>query len=407
MKMSKKALEGIKVVEIGAAVAMPIAGMLLGSWGADVIHVEAPGEGDMQRYSSQRLGAWTQYSEINYLWEHVDRNKKSICVNLGSPEGQEIIHRLCAEADVFMNNLRPYEMEKFNLGYETIKARNPRIVYANLTGYGQRGAEKNSGGFDSVAFWARSGVMEMMHDPDTAPNVSRAAYGDSITSLSLLAGVMTALFARERTGIGQQVEVSLYNTATWVLGFDISGCLVTGKDAPRPQRKTMANPIRNHYPTKDNRWIMLGMTNAQTYWPEFCRAIDRPELEKDPKFADFKARQKSCVELVKIIEEIFRGKTYAEWLAHLRKFKIVWSPVVTPLEVTRDEQAIANDFFGEMEVPGQGKIKVLNNPIKLSATPAAIQCPAPELGEHTDALLAKLGYDPAEIKRMREAKIVA
>jgi len=407
MKMSKKALEGIKVVEIGAAVAMPIAGMLLGSWGADVIHVEAPGEGDMQRYSSQRPGAWTQYSEINYLGEHVDRNKKSICVNLGSPEGQEIIHRLCAEADVFMNNLRPYEMEKFNLGYETIKARNPRIVYANLTGYGQRGAEKNSGGFDSVAFWARSGVMEMMHDPDTAPNVSRAAYGDSITSLSLLAGVMTALFARERTGIGQQVEVSLYNTATWVLGFDISGCLVTGKDAPRPQRKTMANPIRNHYPTKDNRWIMLGMTNAQTYWPEFCRAIDRPELEKDPKFADFKARQKSCVELVKIIEEIFRGKTYAEWLAHLRKFKIVWSPVVTPLEVTRDEQAIANDFFGEMEVPGQGKIKVLNNPIKLSATPAAIQCPAPELGEHTDALLAKLGYDPAEIKRMREAKIVA
>jgi crotonobetainyl-CoA:carnitine CoA-transferase CaiB-like acyl-CoA transferase len=248
--------------------------------------------------------------------------------------------------------------------------------------------------------------MEMMHDPETAPNISRGAYGDSITSLSLLAGVMTALFARERTGIGQQVEVSLYNTATWVLGFDITGCLVTGKDAPRPQRKSMANPIRNHYPTKDNRWIMLGMTNAQTYWPEFCKAIDRPELENDPAFATFGARQKNCVELIKIIEEIFKGKTYDEWLAHLRKFKIVWSPVVTPREVTHDEQAIANDFFGEMEIAGHGTIKVLNNPIKLSGTPAAIKCRAPELGEHTAELLAGLGYSPEGIAKMKEKKIV-
>lgn len=401
-----KALEGIKVVEIGAAVAMPIAGMLMGSWGADVVHVEPPGGGDMQRYSSHRLGAWTQYSEINYLWEHVDRNKKSICINLASPEGQELIHKLCANADVFLNNLRPYEMQKFNLTYEAISARNPGIIYANLTGYGLNGPEKNSGGYDSVAFWARSGVMEMMHDPDTAPNISRGAYGDSITSLSLLAGVMTALFTRERTGIGQQVEVSLYNTATWVLGFDITGCLVTGKDAPRPQRKSMANPIRNYYPTKDNRWIMLGMTNAQTYWPEFCKAIDRPELQNDPKFVDFDARQKNCVELINIITDIFRSKTYTEWLAHLRKFKLVWSPVVTPLEVTHDEQAIANDFFGEMDITGHGKIKVLNNPIKLSATPAAIQSRAPELGEHTAELMARLGYDAAEVARMRDAGVI-
>jgi crotonobetainyl-CoA:carnitine CoA-transferase CaiB-like acyl-CoA transferase len=379
----------------------------MGSWGADIIHVEAPGEGDMQRYSSIRLGAWTQYSEINYLWEHVDRNKKSICINLASPEGQEIIHKLCAGADVFLNNLRPYEMQKFNLTYEAISARNPKIIYANLTGYGLKGPEKNSGGYDSVAFWARSGVMEMMHDPDTAPNISRGAYGDSISSLSLLAGVMTALFARERTGIGQQVEVSLYNTATWVLGFDITGCLVTGKDAPRPSRKSMANPIRNHYPTKDNRWIMLGMTNAQTYWPEFCKAINRPELQNDPNFVDFDARQKNCVELIKIIEDIFRSKTYAEWLAHLRKFKLVWSPVVTPLEVTHDEQAIANDFFGEMEIAGHGKIKVLNNPIKLSKTPADIKCRAPELGEHTSELLAKLGYGPEEVLRMKEAGVIS
>jgi len=402
----KQALEGVKVVEIGVAVAVPIAGSLMGSWGADVIHVEAPGKGDMQRYTSQTIGAWMHHSEVNYLWEHVDRNKKSICVNLASREGQEIIHKLCAEADVFLNNLRPYEMEKFHLTYEAISARNPRIIYANLTGYGLKGAEKNTGGFDTVAFWARSGVMEMMHDSDAAPNISRPAYGDSIASLGLLAGIMTALFTRERTGIGQQVEVSLYNTATWVLGFDIAGCLVTGKDSPRPHRRSISNPIRNHYPTKDNRWIMLGMTNAQTYWPEFCRAVERPEWEKDPRFADDDARQKNCVELIKIIEEVFRGRTYDEWRGRLAEFKIVWSPVVTPLEVVRDGQAAANDFFGEMDVAGHGKIKVLNNPIKLSKTPAGIKCRAPELGEHTAELLAGLGFTPEEIADMKERKIV-
>jgi crotonobetainyl-CoA:carnitine CoA-transferase CaiB-like acyl-CoA transferase len=402
-----KALEGIKVVEVGAAVAVPIVGMLMGSWGAEVIHVEPPEHGDMQRVAGERLSAWTQYSEINYLWEHVDRNKKSIGVNLASPEGQQIIRKLCADADVFLNNLRPYEMGKFNLSYEILSAVNPKLIYANLTGYGLRGPEKNTGGFDSVAFWARSGVMEMMHDPDTAPNVSRAAYGDSITSLSLLAGVMTALLTRERTGIGQQVEVSLYNTAAWILGFDIAGCLVTGKDAVRPQRKSMANPIRNHYPTRDNRWIMLGMTNAQTYWPEFCKAINRQELENDPKYATFSAREKNAAELIKLIEDIFLTKTYAEWMEILGKFKLVWSPVVTPLEVTHDEQAIANDFFGEMEIAGRDKIKVLNNPIRLSKTPADIQCRAPELGEHTSGLLAKLGYGSEEVLRMKEAGIIS
>jgi crotonobetainyl-CoA:carnitine CoA-transferase CaiB-like acyl-CoA transferase len=402
-----KALEGIKVVEVGAAVAVPIVGMLMGSWGAEVIHVEPPEHGDMQRVAGERLSAWTQYSEINYLWEHVDRNKKSIGVNLASPEGQQIIRKLCADADVFLNNLRPYEMGKFNLSYEILSAVNPKLIYANLTGYGLRGPEKNTGGFDSVAFWARSGVMEMMHDPDTAPNVSRAAYGDSITSLSLLAGVMTALLTRERTGIGQQVEVSLYNTAAWILGFDIAGCLVTGKDAVRPQRKSMANPIRNHYPTRDNRWIMLGMTNAQTYWPEFCKAINRQELENDPKYATFSAREKNAAELIKLIEDIFLTKTYAEWMEILGKFKLVWSPVVTPLEVTHDEQAIANDFFGEMEIAGRDKIKVLNNPIRLSKTPADIQSRAPELGEHTSGLLAKLGYGPEEVLRMKEAGTIS
>ena len=185
--------------------------------------------------------------------------------------GQAILHRLIAGADVFLNNLRPYEMEKFNLTYEPGKGesqdhlRQPDRIRAE-------GAGENAGGYDSVAFWARSGVMDLLHEADQAPNISRPGYGDSISSLCLLAGIMAALLIRERTGVGQEVAVSLFNTATYALGFDISHCLITGEDAFRPGRKTLGNPIRNIYPTKDGRWIMLGMTNAQHYWPFFCKA---------------------------------------------------------------------------------------------------------------------------------------
>jgi formyl-CoA transferase len=298
-------------------------------------------------------------------------------------------------------------MEKFKLTYEIVSELNPGIIYANLTGFGRRGPEKNSGGYDTVAFWARSGVMDLMHDVNSAPNISRPGYGDSVTSLSLLAGVMAALYIRERTGVGQEVEVSLFNTATWVLGYDMSGCLVTGEDAIRPQRQTMANPIRNVYPTKDGRWIMLGMTNAQHYWPGFCKAIERPELENDPRFATDEARAQYAHDLVEIIEGIFRTKTYAELIEILTANKLVWSPVKTPFEVTQDEQAQANEFFVDWDHPEYGKIRILNNPIKLSRTRAEIRNNAPELGEHTEDLLKGLGYGEEDIARMKESGIIA
>ena len=402
-----KGLEGIRVIEVGGAFAMPLAGMLMGSWGADVIHVEPPKRGDLQRHLlASGMAGWAKPHEVNYIWEHVDRNKKSLTVNLGSPEGQEIIHSLVEKADVFLNNLRPYEMEKFNLTYDSLSERNNQIIYANLTGYGSKGPEKNVGGYDSVAFWARSGVMDLMHEPGIAPNISRPAYGDSLTSQSLLAGVMAALFIRERTGEGQEVEVSLFNSAAFALGTDISGCLISGEDSVRPTRRAMANPIRNIYPTSDGRWVMLGMTNSQHYWPGFCGAIGKAEFEEDDRFATQEARSDNAAELVSIIEEIFLTRSYQEWQEILSSNKLIWAPVKTPLEVTSDEQALANDFFCDWDHPTYGKIRMLNNPIKLSRSPAVNRMKAPDLGEHTDQILQELGYSTTDIEKMRSDGII-
>lgn len=407
-------LEGIKVVETAAFFAGPIAGRFLADWGADVIHVEHPIRGDISRsikYSSvspaaRRAGKLID-SNIDYEAENNNRNKRSMTLDLSNPLGRVILYRMIEKADVFLANFRPRELKKFKLEYRTLKHLNPRLIHANVTGYGESGPNKDTGGHDTLCFWARSGIMHIIQKPDMAPLITPTAMGDRITAIALALGIVTALFVRERTGIGQEVETSIFNVGVFAIGGDIAGSLVTGQDLQQPDRKDMQNALATFYQTKDGRWIRLSITQPDPYWSRFCRAIGRDDIEHDPRFATFEPRIRNYASLFDLLEGIFRSKTLHEWKIQLNQAGLLWAPVQNLPEVTSDPQARANNFFITYDHPVHGPIELVANPVRLSKTPERVRRPAPEFSQHTEEILLEYGYTWDAIEQLKQQQIIA
>lgn len=401
-------LAGIRVIDAAQFGAAPSGAALLADWGAEVIHVEHPIKGDGSRgvQSAGGLGIYKQ-AKINYIWELVNRNKKGITVDLAQEQGKGIMHKLVEKSDVFLTNLRPYEIEKFNVQYDILRRLNPRLIYANLNGYGQEGPDSNGPGYDSCAFFARSGILHQLAEPGTPPVMSRPGMGDNITGLTLFAGIVLALFIRERTGIGQEVNVSLFNTGVYMLSLDIQGALLTGGAISQERRKEAANPMRNHYQTKDGRWLMLAMLQSDPYWSRFCQAIEREDLEHDSRFDSFQNRAGNNIEFIGILDKVFATKVLKEWKERLEKLGLPWAPIQTVNEVIVDPQARANGFFANFDHPTYGSLELVRNPIKLSKTPATIETLAPEFSQHTEEILLELGYTWEDIGQLKERKVIA
>ena len=401
-------LEGIRVIDATQFGAAPSGAALLADWGAEVVHVEHPIRGDGSRgvQSAGGVGIYKQ-ANINYIWELVNRNKKGITVDMAHEQGKKVMHRLVEKSDVFITNLRPYEIEKFSLHYDTLKGINPRVIYANLNGYGQEGPDRNGPGYDSCAFFARSGILHQLAELGTAPVMSRPGMGDNITGLTLFAGIVLALLIRERTGIGQEVNVSLFNTGVYMLSLDIQGALLTGEAISQESRKEAANPMRNHYQTKDGRWLMLAMLQSDPYWSRFCKAIEKEDLEHDSRFSTFQNRARNHIEFIAVLDKVFSTKTLKEWKERLEKFGLPWAPIQTVNEVITDPQARANGFFTQFDHPAYGSIELVGNPIKLSKTPATIRKLAPEFSQDTEDMLLGLGYTWEDIGRLKEQKVIA
>jgi crotonobetainyl-CoA:carnitine CoA-transferase CaiB-like acyl-CoA transferase len=400
-------LQGIQVIQTATVLAGPMAARLLADWGADVVRVERPASGDMSRQMSRGMvGGRPIPAAIDYVSENINRAKKSITLDLSQPTGQQIMHRLLTSADVLVCNYRPRELERFRLTYGTLSRLNPRLIVANLSGYGRSGPEKDLPGYEGISYFSRSGVMHTLQVPGMPPPQYPIGMGDFSAGMVLAYGIMLALFIRERTGVGQEVDASLFNSGVYALSNDIAGTLVSGQEREKVAREDVLNPLANYYETQDHRWVRVGIVQPDLYWSQFCRAIAREDLEQDPRFAAFEPRIEHHAALFAILVEAFKTRTYAEWKARLTAAGLPWGPVQNLPELIDDAQAKANDMFVPMEHPVHGTMSVVNNPVRLGRTPLAPLRAAAQLGQHTEEVLLAHGYTWDDIARFKDEGVI-
>ncbi|MBW2622082.1 MAG: CoA transferase [Deltaproteobacteria bacterium] len=411
-------LEHIKVVELATMAAAPMAGRFLAEWGAEVIHVEHPVTGDPWRgwltQAGNELPPETEYS----FWENYNRNKKSVTLDMTQDKGMEAFLKLVEGADVFLTNRRPYALKKFNLEYDSLRKLNPKIIYASLTGYGRKGPDKDAPGLDTLAFWARSGFMYLLQQGDMAPpsaGYRAVAAGDKINAIALACGIILAILTRERSGIGQEVDVSLLHTGIYALAplvlnlGNIEQIFETDEEYEQHlhRERDEVSPLYISYETRDKRWLQLSLSPPDPYWKAFCWVIEMEELEKDPRFASTEGRVENQPALFRLLEEVFRKKTLAKWKERFDQVDMLWSPIQNPREVINDPQVRANGIIKPFEHPAFGRIEVVANPITLSRTPATIRTPAPEFSEHTEEVLLDLGYSWDDINEFKDEGVIA
>ncbi len=398
-------LKGVKVVEVGHVVAIPAASSMMGDCGAEVIKVE-PITGDQSRKF--------RGTEMNPGFYLHNRSKKSIAVDLKQEAGKEIVYRLVKKSDVFLTNYQTGSLDKLKMDYETLNKLNPKIIYGIVTAYGTVGPDKDMAGYDFAAGWARSGIQYMITTPGQIPPSSRPGIIDRVSSLQIFGGITAALFHKEETGKGQKVEFNLYHTGVWMAGADIMDAIM-GVPLRRVDPSKSANPFYDTYRTKDDRWVQLTAADryaaasdpeGRAFWAAFCRALDRGDLVNDPRFITTATRQEHRQELTPILEKTFASRTYAEWEKRLRENNLMYGPVLSPIDVITDPQALANDFFAEVEYSAAEKMKLINTPLKFSQNPASIRTPAPEVGQHTEEILLELGYSWDDITGLKEKEVI-
>jgi crotonobetainyl-CoA:carnitine CoA-transferase CaiB-like acyl-CoA transferase len=390
-------LPGLKVLEVATYAAGPTIGAILADFGADVIHLEEREHGDPYRTIVSQ--AWLS-SEIdasfNASWELVNRNKRSVGVNLKTESGQLVLAALVRQADVFVTNYLGNTRRDLAVEYSTIAAINPSIIYVGLTGYGDRGPWSERRGYDFSAYWAGSGMMGMFAEAVGTAFVSRPGMGDRPTGLVAAGAVGLALYNRERTGKGQEISLDLMHSGLWTVGADVQRVAALGAPLPYESRDQPSNPLWNPYPTADGKWIMLAMHPSFDF-KKVCQALGRPDIGEDPRFETAKLRETHSAELVSILDGIIRTRSRDEWDAIFEKGDLIWAPVLMPEDIMTSEQAQENGVFFKAEHPAVGTYPLLRSPINFSRTPARFRRRAPNLGEHTAEILAEAGFTPEQV----------
>jgi len=400
---------GVRVVELAQWVFVPVAGALLADWGAEVIHVEHPETGDGYRGLVSQ-GILQSKGGINQSMELANRGKRSIGVDVKSPDGRRILLKLIENADIFLTNYLPSTLERLDLGVDALRKVNPKLIYARGHGFGVRGPDADKAAYDATAFWARGGLAETL-TPEGLPQPigQRGAFGDRNGAVQLAFGMAGALFRRERTGEPSVVDVSLLATAMWTLASDVLSALQGNfRAAPPPGgnlRSQAPNPLVNAFETKDGRFVSLVFLQPDRYWADLCRAVDRPELALDPRFSDITVRAEHREECVALLDEIFAARTFAEWRAVFDDERFPWAPFLRVPEIIGDRQVAANGYIAEVQVEGENSFSMPTGAVQFDEQPATLRR-GPEHGQDTELLLLELGYDWEEIGRLKEALVI-
>ncbi len=392
-------MDGVRVVELGVWLAGPAAAGILADWGADVVKIEPPG-GDPARTFTRMLGGDLP---SNPPFELDNRSKRSIVLDLATPLGRDAALALVDGADVFVTNVRAGALARLGLDWDSLRARNPTLVYCSITGYGLEGDDADVAAFDIAAFWARSGIASLLTPPGADPPFQRGGMGDHNTGLAGAAAVSAALYARERTGEGQLVATSLYREGVYTIGFDVNVALLWGLTLAVGERHSMGNVTINNYVAGDGRRFWVVGLDAERHWPPLARAAGHPEWVEDPRFATRAARYEHAGELVALLDAVFATRPLDEWAQRFAaETDFFWAPVNSVDDVLADPQSAAAGVF--VDVPdGVSTTRMVASPVDFHGTPGKARSTAPDLGEHGEEILGEIGYGDEQIAALRAA----
>lgn len=391
-------LDGVRVLDVASYIAAPVASTVMADFGADVIKIEPPA-GDLYRALNTNPGL--PESAVDFHWQAANRNKRGVTLDLRNTAGRALLDRMIEGADVLVTNFPAGSRTRLRLDWNDLQPVNPRLIYASLSAYGEAGAEAPNPGFDSTAYWARSGLMHMVRpDPDGGPARSMPGQGDHPSGIALFGAIMLALFERERTGVGAHVHTSLLANGIWANAYAAQAALSGAAMPMRPVREAMPNALTNHYQTADGRWFILAVLNQTRDWPRLLAVIHRTTLAADPRFATPAARATNAAALCAVLDEVFAEHSLAVWRARLDEAGLVVGVVGTNEEIPGDPQMVASGAL-RAAPPGVGASHMVDTPMFVEGMDKRPVHPAPKLGEHTEAVLAEFGVDAETVVEAR------
>ncbi|MEA2745673.1 MAG: hypothetical protein QOG25_4044 [Acetobacteraceae bacterium] len=398
--MTASLFTGLKVIDCASWIAGPAAATMLSDFGADVIKIEPPGAGDPWRASTPIPG-----KQVDYYWQLTSRNKRSLALDLKQPDGQAVLHRLVASADVFITNFPLPVRDRLRMAPSDLTPLNPRLIYASFTAYGEEGDEAAKTGFDSTAYWARTGLMHMVRaNEDTVPTRSMPGMGDFPSATGMYSAIVTALYRREKTGRGGVVRSSLLQNGLWANGCAVQTRLFGEDVALRPHRDDAPNALANHYQSRDGRWFIMALFNEQRQLRSFLSVIGREDLTDDPRFATSDARKQHARELVLILDEVFSKRDLAEWRTILDGVGVTFGIVATVNEARDDSQM---RHSGALVPFGDGEGLTVMTPFHIDGETKTPARRAPSVGQHNESVLREAGYSSDDVERLRGLGVIA